>query len=168
MSIIHLLVNDGSPIGVTYKTLWGDNHRCGLGGAEYAMITMCEEWQKVGHEVTLYNDPWEENASPFRQLPIGAFSPNESRDVLIIFRSPNVRSIPVNNCLKVWWSCDQQTVGNFKQFSETVNKIVCISPYHQKYFSDTYGITNTMYIDLPVRINDYALYEETEKIKNQT
>jgi len=153
---IHLLCNDGSPLGVTSKTVWGDNNRIGVGGAELALITMCEEWTKAGYEVTLYNDPWEAEASPFQQLPIRAFNPKDgNRDILIVFRSPNPQSVMVNNCLKVWWSCDQQTVGDFKSFSSTVDKIVCISPFHQEYFRNVYGINNTMFIDLPVRLDDF-------------
>lgn len=151
---IDLLCNDGSPLGVTSKTIWGDNFRVGTGGAEYGLLTMCEEWTKAGHTVRLYNDPKEKNASPFEQFPVGAFQPNDERDVVIIFRSPNARAIPANG-LKVWWSCDQQTVGNFNEFANYVDKIVCISDYHAKYFKDRYGITNTTVIDLPVRLNDF-------------
>lgn len=167
MSIIHLLCNDGSPLGVTSKTVWGDSKRIGVGGAELALLTMAEEWTKAGHEVKLYNDPWEDNASPFQQLPIGTFNPNEPRDVLIIFRSPNARSVPVSNCLKVWWSCDQQTVGDFRAFAGTVNKIVCISSFHQQYFADIYGIDNTISIDLPVRVDDYLPYKDVQKVPNR-
>ena len=163
---LDILTNDGSPLGVTSKTIWGDHNRIGVGGAELALLTMCEEWTKAGHEVILYNDPWEANASPFQQLPISAFNSKGDRDALIIFRSPNLRSIPVDNCLKVWWSCDQQTVGDFKSFSETVDKIVCISPFHQEYFASTYGITNTMFIDLPVRLGDFESLKE-EKVRNR-
>jgi len=49
---IDILVSDGSPVGITSKTLWGDAQRIGLGGSEYALVTMCEEWTKAGHEVT--------------------------------------------------------------------------------------------------------------------
>jgi glycosyltransferase involved in cell wall biosynthesis len=164
---IDFLCNDGSPLGPTSKTVWGDSKRVGTGGAELAMLTMCEEWTKAGYEVRLYNDPWEENASPFQQLPVAAFRANEPRDVLIVFRSPNPHSVSVNNCLKVWWSCDQQTVGDFKQFSTTVDKIVCISPFHQNYFVERYGITNTISIDLPVRAEDYFQNFEIEKVKNR-
>ena len=100
---ISVLCNDGSPLGVTSHTLWGDNHRIGLGGAEIALITLCEEWTKVGHEVVLYNNPWETNASPFEQRSIDSFRPDEPRDILIIFRSPNHR---VGNAVgkRVWFS----------------------------------------------------------------
>jgi len=165
---IHLLCNDGSPLGVTSKTVWGDNNRIGVGGAELALITMCEEWTKAGYEVTLYNDPWEAEASPFQQLPIRAFNPKDgNRDILIVFRSPNPQSVMVNNCLKVWWSCDQQTVGDFKSFSSTVDKIVCISPFHQEYFRNVYGINNTMFIDLPVRLDDFEDIQSLMKIRNR-
>src|SRR3989304_5369004 len=152
---IDILVNDGSPRLVTSKMLWGDKHQIGLGGAEYALITMAEEWTKAGNEVRLYNDPIELNASPFEQFLIKAFNPNDDRDVLIVFRSPNLRAIPAKG-LKVWWSCDQQTVGNFAEFSHYVDRIVCISPYHAHYFKSRYGITNTTVIDLPVRLDDFV------------
>lgn len=152
---VSVLCNDGSPLGVTMKTLWGTDGHVGVGGAELAMLTMCEEWTKAGHEVVLYNNPKEGGASPFEQRSIASFDANEERDVLIIFRSPNVRSIPVDNCLKVWWSTDQMTTGDFKRFSETVDKIVCISPRHADFFASVYGIINTIVVDLPVRIDDY-------------
>ncbi len=49
---------NGSFIGVTSKTVWGDSQRIGVGGAELAIITMAEEWTKAGHDVVLYNSPW--------------------------------------------------------------------------------------------------------------
>lgn len=164
---IDVLCNDGSPLGVTSKTIWGDDYRVGVGGAELALITMCEEWHKHGYEVVLFNDPFERGASLFEQRNISEFDPNEKRDVLVIFRSPNLRSIPVNNCLKVWWSCDQFTTGDFKLFSGTVDKIVCISPFHKEYFLRTYGIDNAIDIDLPVREDDYLKIQNGMKISNR-
>ncbi len=152
---IDILCSDGSPLGVTSKTLWGDGYRIGLGGSEYALITMCEEWTKVGYEVVLYNDPFEFWASPFEQRPKNSFHPGDDRDVLIIFRSPNPQ-VAVSNGLKVWWSCDQQTQGSFAAFAGLVDKIVCISPYHQQYFQNIYGIHDTVCIDLPIRVDDFA------------
>jgi len=162
---IDLLCNDGSPLGVTSRTIWGDNFRVGTGGAEYGLITMAEEWTKAGHTVRLYNDPKEKNASPFEQLPVGAFHPNDDRDIVITFRSPNPRAIPANG-LKIWWSCDQQTVGNFAEFANTVDKIVCISPYHADYFRNRYGITKTTVIDLPVRLDDFEGLK-FDRVKNR-
>ncbi len=151
---VHLLVNDGSPIGVTLKDLYGEGNRgIGVGGAEHSLLTMCEEWHKRGDEIVLYNNPMTPNGSPFEQRKINDFDPNENRDVLVTFRSPNPRSISAKG-LKVWWSCDQFTVGDFKQFSGYMDKIVCISPFHARYFKDTYQIKNTIVIDLPVRIQD--------------
>jgi len=150
---IDILCNDGSPLGVTPHAIWGDNFRIGVGGAEYGLLTMCEEWTKAGQTIRLYNNPQGNNAF-FEQLPIGAFHPNDDRDVLIIFRSPNPRAIPAKG-LKVWWSCDQQTVGNFAEYANFVDRIVCISPYHARYFQSRYSITNTTVIDLPIRLDDF-------------
>ena len=159
---IHILCRDGSPLGVTSKTVWGDEFRIGVGGAELALITLSEEWTKVGHEVVLFNDPHKYGDSEFEQRAVGTFEPMEDRDVLIVFRSSNKRVAGAKG-LKVWWSTDQFTTRDYREFAQFVDKIVCISPYHQKYFAETYGITNTVSIDLPVRIEDYK-DKEYEKI----
>jgi len=151
---IDVLCNDGSPLGVTEKTLRGEDGRLGVGGAELALLTMCSAWQFYGNKVTLYNDPKEFGASSFEQKNISDFYPEQDRDVLIIFRSPNSR---INGAtgLKVWWSCDSHTEGSFADFSRKVDRIVTISQYHSKYFRDMYGINESIPIDLPVRTWEY-------------
>lgn len=161
---IDIICNDGSPLGVTSKSVWGEDGRFGVGGAELALITMCEYWTEIGHNLTLYNNPWEGGASPFHQRTLNEFDPKEDRDILIVFRSPNHRIAEAKG-KKVWWSCDQMTVGEFSQFAKQVDKIVVISEFHASYFRDTYGINNAIVIDLPVRIDDYK--EEQERITNR-
>lgn len=151
---IDILCTDGSPLGVSYSTLWGDKWQVGVGGAELALLTLCEMWTKAGHEVCLYNDPRELNASPFEQRAISTFDPKANRDILIVFRSPNPKAI-IANGLKVWFSCDQYTNGDYGKFAPTMDKIICISPHHANYFASNYGIKNTTVIDLPVRVWDY-------------
>lgn len=152
---IDVLCNDGSPLGITMETLRGaDTHQVGVGGAEYALMTMCEAWHNAGHEIMLYNNPRKPDASPFKQKFVHQFHPKEDRDVLIIFRSPNKKAEKAKG-LKVWWSCDQQTVGDFKDFSTKVDKIVTISDFHAEHFKNAYGIEDTITIDLPVRIWEY-------------
>ena len=162
--IIHVLCNDGSPLGVTEASIDGKDGRMGVGGAELALLTMCRAWQYYGNEVTLYNNPNNPLASTFRQLAIDDFHPHDERDILIIFRSPNPRILHAKG-KKVWWSCDQQTVGNFKDLAEQVDKIVTISPRHNQYFKDMYGITNSISIDLPVRTWEYN--EPTPKVPHR-
>jgi len=152
--IIHVLCNDGSPLGVTERTMRGEDGRIGCGGAELALLTMCGAWQYYGNDVTLYNDPKEFNVASYKQKNISDFNPFEERDILIIFRSPNHASYNAKG-KKIWWSCDQNTVGDFKEFAKTVQKIVTISPRHSKYFKDFYGINDTVSIDLPVRTWEY-------------
>jgi len=162
---IDVLCTDGSPLGVSYKTIWGDKWQIGVGGAELALLTLCEMWTQAGHIVTLYNDPRELNASPFEQRNTSDFIPNENRDILIVFRSPNQKAI-VAKGLKIWLSCDQYTNGNFAKFAPTMDKIVCISKHHAEYFAKQYNIHNTTVIDLPVRVQDYANFN-IEKIPNR-
>jgi len=160
---IDIITNDGSPLGVTLDTVYGrDNYQIGVGGAELALITMCQTWQKRGYDITLYNNPRKKDGSPFKQRFLHQFKPKDKRDILIVFRSPN-KLIKKANGLKVWWSCDQQTVGDFKGFSKKVDKIVTISSFHAKHFKDTYDIEDTITIDLPVRLWEYE-DKEIERI----
>ena len=152
------------PLGVHLSDVYGENGKLGVGGAELALLTLCEGWHNAGHDLRLYNNPTTPNGSPFPQLPINEFVPGEERDVLIIFRSPNRRAEGAKG-LKVWWSCDQFTVGNFRDFSQQVDKIVTISPFHAKHFFTSYGIKDTITIDLPVRLQDYDT--PIEKVKHR-
>ena len=152
---IAILCEDGSPLGVTCKTIWGDHQRVGVGGSELALLTMCEEWTKIGHEVILFNTPWEGGASPFEQRPTSAFNTNDPYDVLIVHRTPNSKSDPSKAHLKVWWSHDQRTQGSFGGFAPKIDKIVVISKYHQQFFKEKFGIQNAIPIPIPVRLPDY-------------
>lgn len=162
--LIDCLCNDGSPLGIVPSDIYGEGDRIGVGGAELALLTMCEAWAKAGHSVRLYNSPRKHEPSLFEQYPVDTFLPHEQRDILIIFRSPNHRIAHANG-KKIWWSCDQYTVGSFEKFSGRVDKIVTISPFHAQYFKDTYGIEGTVTIDLPVRIEDYANSPENARMK---
>jgi len=161
---IDIVCNDGSPLGVVLPDIYGENGRLGVGGAELALLTMCEAWHEAGHRVRLYNSPTRMGLSPFEQYPIDTFVPKDERDVLIVFRSPNHRIIHANG-LKIWWSTDQYTIGDFSKFQSKVDKIVTISPFHADYFKNAYGIENTITIDLPVRIEDY--FNQMQKVPHR-
>lgn len=154
MRKIDIIVNDGSPLQVTERTMRGEDGRLGVGGAELALLTMCSAWQFYGNKVTLYNDPKEFGVSSFEQRNLSDFNPSDERDILIVFRSPNYR---VNGARgkKIWWSCDSYTVDDFRSFRNSVDKVVCISPHHAKYFETMYGINDGISIDLPVRTWEY-------------
>ena len=161
---LDVLCNDGSSLQTCLADVYGETGRIGLGGAELALHTMCEEWHKSGHRVRLYNNPSISNGSPYEQYPIEAFIPHEARDILIVFRSPNHRAIGATG-KKIWWSCDQYTIGDFRFFASSVDRIVTISPTHAEYFRGVYGIQNTTIIDCPVRVQDYE--ESLEKISHR-
>ena len=150
---IDVLCTDGSPLGVSEKSIYGEDERIGVGGSEIFLLTLCRAWHDVGHEVVLYNSPKHPNHSAFEQRPRHAFDPNEDRDVLITFRTPNEKAI-ISKGKKVWLSCDQYTSRDFKPFAPYMDKIVLISDFHKEYFKSTYGITNTEVIDIPVRLDD--------------
>lgn len=168
---IHILCWGENPmqsqLGVSMRTLMGDDPvQIGCGGSETGLLTLCEAWHNRGDTVILYNNPRDGWSSPFEQRDIGAFHSEEARDILIIFRTPNQVVDSVNNCKKVWLSCDQFTQGNYSEFNSHVHKTVCISPRHINYFKETYHIENAIYIDLPVRVQDYE-NKNIKKIKNR-
>lgn len=152
---IDVLASDGSPLFVTMSTLMGtDPKQVGCGGSEYAILTLCELWAKRGDKVRFYNNPREFGKSPFEQCNISDFHPMDERDVLMIFRSPNPR-VEGARGMRIWWSHDQYTINSFKDFAPKVEKIIVNSPFHADYFAKTYGITNTIIIDEPVRTWEY-------------
>ncbi len=163
--IIHVIAQDFSTVGVTEKDIFGEKTRVGVGGSELALFTMCRAWHDRGDEVVLFNNPEAKNESAFEQRYIREFDPKEKRDVLIIFRSPHTYAIRSVG-LKVWWSCDMFTNVPFAGFNSYVDKIVCLSPYHAKYFKDNYDIDNAIVIDLPIRIEEIQAVSE-EKVNGR-
>lgn len=161
---IEILCGSGSPDGVTPSDIYGMNGRPGVGGAELGLLTMCEGWHKEGHEVILYNNPKRQDA-PFAQRPVMDFDMAHHGEVVIFFREPTQRVMQVKNSLKIFWSCDQYTVGDFAHFSTFVDKVVTISPCHSRYFKEHYQIENSIAIDLPVRTWDYE--QVVEKVPNR-
>jgi glycosyltransferase involved in cell wall biosynthesis len=163
---IDMLAVSGSPLHQTLASLWGKDGVVGIGGSEQYMLTLCEEWHKRGHQVRLYNDPRQQGVGPFEQCNINQFNPAEYRDALIGFRVLDWRFQQANAGKKIWLSCDQYATGDFKEFSKWASKVVCISPFHQKYFADTYDIFDTVSIDIPVRVQDYDAVD-VEKVVNR-
>lgn len=160
---IEILCGGGSPNGIIGSDVNGNEDRVGIGGAELALFTLCKAWQDVGHDMVIYNNPRREDGL-FQQRPTNHFDKHANRDVLIVWREPNPKITGAKG-LKVWFSTDQYTIGDYKHFSVFPDKIVTISPYHSDYFEATYGIRGTIPIDLPVRVWEYE--KEVEKVPNR-
>lgn len=159
--VIDVLCNDGSPLGISPDTIWSR----GVGGAELSLMTWAEEMGSRGHAVTIYNDPDREGFhGNVCYSPKGAWRVKRpDRDVLLLWRSPHKDLRRSTAGLKVWWSTDQYTVGDFREdILPFVDWTVCISPYHRDYHIERYGADQkrTIFIDLGVRLMDYdALYD---------
>src|SRR5690606_19037815 len=85
----------------------------------------------------------------------------DNNDVLVLFRSPNNVIKSSKAPLKLFWSCDQRTTGNYvSQIFPFVDGVICISPRHVDYFRTAYGITDRITcLDLGVRLDDYRRVE---------
>ena len=157
----------GSPNGL----IPADIHERGIGGAELAMITWSQVMAERGHEVRIYNDPrqpGEHDGVLYRARR--EFEPLKNRDVFITFRSPTTQTSKAQAGIKLHWSCDQQTAGNYRtDIVPYVDKIVCISPYHLNYYSERYGVSPPKigYFDLGVRLDDYDIDPPPERRSNR-
>jgi len=164
--IIDIYANDGSPLDISPPTIYGR----GVGGAELSMMTWAETMVKRGHQVRVYNNP--DNIGDYdgvEYLPQHVFNPGESRDVFIIYRSPNPHVASAKAGIKIHWSTDPYTIGNFgTDIVPHVDAAVCISPYHLAHYRAQYTGPDTQdkvgYIDLGVRMQDYDI--EVERIEN--
>jgi glycosyltransferase involved in cell wall biosynthesis len=159
---IDLYANDGSPIGIAPPDIYGR----GVGGAELSMMTWAETMAARGHTVRVYNSPSRPDTyDGVVYHPQNGFNPSEYRDVFIVYRSPNPYLKSVNAGVKIHWSTDQYTIGDFaKDVFPYVDRVVCISPYHVNYHRNRYGVEDGKigYIDLGVRLKDYP--ENVEKV----
>ena len=147
--IIDIMCSSGSPLGVTPSRII-----TGVGGAELALLTFVEVAKRMGHTVNVYNNG--ENAEGFH--PIGEFHRGSERDLFIVFRTPYSGTSEVVAKRKIFWSCDQQTSGNYPtDVFPQVDRVVCISSFHANYFQTRYGLglDRIDVIDLGVRTWEY-------------
>lgn len=159
---IDVFCNDGSPMGLIPPDIYGK----GVGGAELALMSWAEIMARRGHRIRVYNNP----VSPglydnVEYLHNGTFDAREKRDVFILWRSPNPVVRTVNAGIKIHWSTDQYTIGDFRtDIFPFVDKVVCISPFHVNYHRQRYQVANGKigYFDLGVKLDDYT--EPVERI----
>jgi len=150
---IDLFCADGSPMGLIPL----DIHGKGVGGAELAMMTWAETMARRGHQVRIYNDPVIAGVHDgVEYLPHSAFDFKVSRDVFIVYRAPNRYIRMTRAAVKLFWSTDQYTSGDFaRDIFPFVDRTVCISPYHVAYHKERYRAENIGYFDLGVRVEEY-------------
>jgi len=162
---IDLYANDGSPIGIQPPDIYGR----GVGGAELSMMTWAETMAARGHRVRVYNNPPRpDDYGGVVYLPQKEFNPSEYRDVFIVYRSPNPYVKISNAGVRLHWSTDQYTIGDFgKDVFPYVDRVVCISPYHVQYHKGRYGVADDKigYFDLGVRLKDYP--DDVDKIEGR-
>lgn len=157
---IDLYCAEGSPMGLIPL----DIHGKGVGGAELAMMTWAETMAKRGHKVRIYNDPViAGDYEGVQYLPQTAFDFKSERDVFIVYRSPNRFTRMTRAAVKLFWSTDQYTSGDFKtDIFPYVDRTICISPHHVAYHKERYKAENIGYFDLGVRVEEYQ--QDVEKV----
>lgn len=163
---IDVLCPSGSPIGVVPADIYDR----GIGGAELALLSWAEEMARREHRVTIYNDPRDrQDYRGVQYRPINEYNHADERDVMILFRCPH-HTFSAARGLRVFWSCDQYTIGNYNsEIFPYAHKIVCISNFHQEYFRVQYGLKKdrSTVIRLGVRAEDYVDARTIPKIKNR-
>jgi len=148
-----------------------DIYERGVGGAELSLMTWAGIMAGRGHEVRIYNDPRVPgDYDGVVYLNRTFFNPGDKRDAFIAWRSPTHHLPTVKNCLKIHWSCDQHTMGDYaKDIVPYVDLIVCISPHHEEYYTKRYGPKweQIGHLDLGVKLEDYDLEPPPLKIPNR-
>lgn len=164
---VDILCNDGSPL----KVIPSDIHDKGVGGAELALLTFAPKLAEAGHQVRVYNNPRELGMHEGVEfLNSNQYAPRENRDVVIAFRSPNPM-LPSSKGRKIFWSCDQQTAGNYAtDIIPFVDHTVVISKRHYDYFVDRYdwpedkmtvldlGVRTWEYSETPTKVSGRMIY----------
>lgn len=160
---IEVFCNDGSPMGIIPADVYGR----GVGGAELALVSWSKTMAARGHEVTVYNDPrLPGDHDGVAYAACRSFNPAAERDVLIAFRSPNRHMRAAKAGLKIHWSTDQYTVGDYsRDVFPFVDKVVAISGFHRVYHMERYGIHSDKIgvIDLGVILEDYQTDSPPER-----
>jgi glycosyltransferase involved in cell wall biosynthesis len=161
---IDLIGTHGSPL----KVIPLDIEQRGVGGSELAMMTLMQTFSERGHSVRVYNNPRAPGTyNGVEYHHHRDFRAPEPRDAVILFRAPNPMVDHRTSGLKIWWSCDQWTIGDYPALGRLVDRIVCISPHHRQYFLDTYHIdaAKITVLDLGVRLQEYV--NPPERVRNR-
>ena len=144
----------------SYPFIDSDYEGKGVGGAEASLILLARQFAKLGWQTEIYNTTTKMGKfGGVEYHNLSEFRPKDFCDVFVLFRVPD-RILPhVNAITKVFWSCDQYTVGNWKnQVFPYVDKVVAISKYHANYLDMVYGPIKKgqlEILELGVNIEDY-------------
>jgi len=157
---IGIVCSTGSPIGLIPDDIGGK----GVGGAELALMSTAEQWAKVGHEVSIYNNPRVPgDYQGVQYLPLGEWS-RRTHDVLIVFRTPFFGARLFGG-KKIFWSCDQYTEGDYRQdVFPFVDRVVTISPFHTDYFVEQYGLNREKIDTIGIGVRTWEYEQQVEKI----
>lgn len=159
---IDLYADNGSPMGLIPPDIYGR----GVGGAELAMMSWAETMAGRGHKIRIYNNPKQAgDYNGVEYLPQSAFAPVADRDVYIAYRSPSQFTRICRAAVKLFWSTDQYTTGDFAtDVFPCVDRTVCISPFHVDYHIERYKVEPPLigYFDLGVRVKEYQ--QDVEKV----
>lgn len=144
----------------------GDWEGKGVGGAEASLILLARSFAKAGWRTEIYNNT--RKIGTFNGVEyhnIFEFNPAIYCDVFVLFRQPESFIEYVNAVMKIFWSCDQYTTGNWKKDTiPYVDKVITISPYHKNYVDMVYGPIKHKIemVELGINIKDYE--KKLEKV----
>lgn len=153
----------------SYPFLDFDYEGKGVGGAESALILLARQFAKNGWQTEIYNTT--QVTGTFNGVEyhhVSELVPTDFCDVFVCFREPYAYLNNVNAITKIFWSCDQYTVGNWKsEVFPYVDKVIAISEYHGAYVEMRYGPIKDklQVIELGVNKEDYE--EKLEKISGK-
>lgn len=139
----------------------------GIGGAETAITLLVRELASRGHEVLLFNDipnsiTVNRNISYHPRSLLPGFL---DCDAFVTFRCPSEYISQTTAKTRIFWSCDQQTSGDWrKEIFPHVDKVVTISDYHQQYMIDRWHSNpdDTVVIGCPIAHWNYEPHADKD------
>lgn len=138
----------------------------GVGGAEASLILLAREFAKAGWQTEVYNTT--DLAGTFNGVEyhyIKEFKPTDHMDTFVLFRTPErfIRYVNAEN--KIFWSCDQYTVGNWQtEVFPFIDKIIAISDYHASYMNMVYAPPKDKLHVIELGINELDYKEPLQKV----
>lgn len=141
----------------------------GIGGSETCAIRLAEHAASLGHNVTLYGDHDDKEQLGVQLRHFSKFNPEEDYwDLFIASRNlaPITPTLRAGKVL-VWahdiWLLSGQQISNFHM--DKVDKFVCLSPWHEEFFSNYHGINKEKIVIIPNGV-DTGIYncDTTKKV----
>lgn len=134
----------------------------GIGGSETAVVHIARHFSDAGWRVDVYNAP-EQYEGVYSDAGWGVgywdhsrLGADESCDLLVAWRDPNLIDLPVRARARVLWCHDLNSGPDVGPAMARFDRVLGVSQWHADYLRDQYGLTNTGYVPNGIELSRFA------------